>query len=356
MTASVLGSTRAPFGQMDDGSSVSLYTLSNQHGLSVCITDFGGIITQIHAPDRHGVFADVTLGFDELGPYRHDAPFFGALIGRVGNRIANGRFSVDGNDYQLELNNGPNHLHGGVTGFSKRLWEASTFQTTKSVGLTLLLDSVDGDQGYPGNLQVTVIYELTDANELFIKYHAVTDQATPVNLTNHAYFNLAGGGDILGHELMINADGYTPVDATLIPTGKVAPVAGTPFDFRTPHAIGERIGQDDRQLQFGGGYDHNFALNKLDDRQMSLAARVVEPLSGRVLEVLTQEPGVQFYSGNFLDGTLTGKGNTYERRSGFCLETQHFPDSPNQPAFPDTILRPGQEYTTITIYKFSVQA
>ncbi len=355
MTAAALGITRASFGQLPDGSSVNLYTLVNRHGLCVKITDFGGIITAIHAPDREGKFADVTLGFDELPPYLQDSPFFGALVGRVGNRIAGGRFDLDGQTYQLDLNNGANHLHGGSTGFSKRLWESSTFHTAQSVGLTLVLDSADGDQGYPGKLHVTVIYELTNRNELFIKYHALTDRATPVNLTSHAYFNLAGAGDILGHLLTINADAYTPTDSLHIPTGELAPVAGTPFDFRSPHAIGERIAGDDRQLAYGAGYDHNYVINKAEPKQMNLAARVLEPISGRLLEVFTQEPGLQFYTGNFLDGSLTGKGWNYGRRSGFCLETQHFPDAPNHPEFPDTILRPGQEYTTVSVYKFSVQ-
>ncbi|CDG85727.1 aldose epimerase family protein [Janthinobacterium agaricidamnosum] len=357
MTAAALGITRASFGQLPDGSRVNLYTLVNRQGLCIKITDFGGIITEIHAPGRDGKCADVILGFDELQPYLEDSSFFGALVGRVGNRIAAGRFDIDGQAYQLELNNGVNHLHGGSTGFSKRLWQSSTFHNTRSVGLTLVLDSADGDQGYPGKLHATVIYELSERNELFIKYHAVTDRATPVNLTSHAYFNLAGAGagDISDHLLTINADAYTPTDSLQIPTGELAPVSGTPFDFRNPHAIGARIGQDDRQLAYGAGYDHNYVINQAEHKQMSLAARVLEPRSGRVLEVFTQEPGVQFYSGNFLDGSLTGKGWNYGRRSGFCLETQHFPDAPNHPAFPDIILRPGQEYTTVSVYKFSVQ-
>lgn len=347
--------SQAPFGTLPDGRAATLFTLTNRNGVIVRITDFGGIITQIHAPDRDGAFADVTLGFDEVGPYWDQSPYFGALIGRYGNRIAGGRFELDGESYQLSVNDGGNHLHGGAVGFSRVLWNASILEGDSQMGLTLTYLSTDGEEGYPGNLTATVVYQLTDANELLVKFHAITDRATPVNLTQHAYFNLAGQGDILGHQLEIHADSYTPVDANLIPTGLVAPVAGTPFDFRSGHPIGDRIGDAHEQLRFSGGYDHNFALHKPIGKTSTLAARVRDPGSGRVLELWTQEPGVQFYSGNFLDGKLTGKGWNYTYRSGFCLEPQHFPDSPNQPAFPCTILRPGDEYATESKFVFLVE-
>lgn len=348
--------TQAAFGTLPDGGHATLFTLANRQGMVVKITDFGGIITEIHAPDRDGKLADVTLGFDGVEPYVEDSPYFGALIGRCGNRIGRGRFELDGQQYQLATNNGPNHLHGGVTGFSRVLWNASILENDSKMGVTLTYESPDGEEGYPGNLTATVVYQLTDDNELLVRFHAVTDKPTPVNLTQHAYFNLAGGGDILGHELEIHADAFTPVDQTLIPTGLFAPVAGGPFDFRSPHRIGMRIGDKDEQLRFGGGYDHNFVLNKPIEKTSTLAARVRDPKSGRVLELYTEEPGVQFYSGNFLDGSLTGKGWNYGYRGGFCLEPQHFPDSPNHPAFPSVILRPGEEYSTVSRYRFSVKA
>lgn len=342
--------TAAPFGP-----EATLYTLTNTNGMIVKISNLGGVITEIHTPDRDGQLADVCLGFDDAAAYLGESHYFGALIGRYGNRIANGRFTLDGEAFQLDVNNGVNHLHGGADGFHRRMWDAETFATPKSAGLILSYLSADGEQGYPGNLEVTVIYELRDNNELRIAFHAITDKATPVNLTNHAYFNLAGKGDILSHELTIAADAYTPVDSGLIPTGELPAVAGTPFDFRTPHAIGARIDQDDQQLRHGAGYDHNFVLNKSAPRALELAARVRDPSSGRVLEVLTQEPGVQFYSGNFLHDGMGGKGRIYGHRSGFCLEPQHYPDSPNRPEFPSTILRPGEEYTTVMAYRFSVE-
>jgi aldose 1-epimerase len=286
-------------------------------------------------------------------PYAGQSEYFGALIGRYGNRIANARFTLDGVAHLLDINNGANHLHGGTQGFHRVLWQAETFATPLSAGLILSHTSPDGDMGYPGNLEVTVIYELRSDNELRIAFHAITDQATPVNLTNHAYFNLAGEGDILGHEIMIAADGYTPIDSAQIPLGELSPVAGTPFDFRTARAIGARIGEDNQQLRNGLGYDHNWVLNKSAPRALELAARLRDPGSGRVLEVWTQEPGLQFYSGNFLDGRLSGKGRSYACRSGICLEPQHFPDSPNQPSFPSTILRPGEEYSTVMGYRFT---
>ncbi|GGY00308.1 galactose-1-epimerase [Massilia dura] len=345
-----------PFGTAPDGQSLSLYTLRNRSGMVVKITNYGGVITQLHVPDRQGNVADVTFGFDEAAPYFTDAvPYFGALIGRYGNRIAGGRFELDGQSVQLEVNNGPNHLHGGSKGFHKQVWHAEPLATDLTVGLTLTYTSPDGDHGYPGNLDVTVIYELNDANELLVKYHATTDKATPVNLTQHAYFNLAGRGSILDHELTINADRYTPIDANSIPLGPLAPVAGTPFDFRTPRPVGEGIGRDDEQLKNGLGYDHNFVLNKPEAGALSLAATVCDPASGRVLELLTDEPGVQFYSGNFLDGSLSGKGWRFGHREALCLEPQHYPDSPNRPEYPSTILRPGEVYSTQSLYRFSVR-
>jgi aldose 1-epimerase len=341
---------QAPFGQMPDGADVSQFTLANAHGMVAKVIDFGAIVTALHVPGRDGVLADVVLGFDSLDPYLAEHPYFGALIGRYGNRIAGGRFELGGATVQLDVNDGANHLHGGSRGFHKAKWHAQVDEE----GLTLTYRSVDGEQGYPGNLDVTVRYELTDDNELVMNCSAVTDRATPVNLTQHSYFNLSGEGDILAHELMLRADLFTPVDSALIPTGALAPVPGTPFDFRSPRPIGERIGQPDKQLRHGGGYDHNFVLDKLPGR-MGLAARVRDPASGRVLELFTEEPGVQFYSGNFLDGSLAGKGRTYAHRSGFCLEPQHFPDSPNQPTFPTTILRPGERYMTESRFKFSME-
>jgi aldose 1-epimerase len=342
---------QALFAQLPDGARVHVFTLRNTAGMTVRILDFGGIILDIHVPDRDGVFDDVALGFDTLAPYCGDSPYFGALIGRYGNRIAGGRFTLDGDTFTLPVNNGANHLHGGVPGFDRVLWRS------RIEGAELVLDyrSVDGEQGYPGTLDATVRYRLTDDNEIVVRFEAVTDRATPVNLTQHSYFNLAGGGSILGHEMTIDADKFVPIDAGSIPTGSLAPVAGTPFDFRTPATIGARIDAPHEQLLHGGGYDHCFVLNKPAPGILSRAARVRDPGSGRVLELFTQEPGVQFYSGNFLDGSLTGKDRVYTHRSGFCLEPQHFPDSPNQPAFPDTILRPGEVYATESRFRFSVQ-
>ncbi|MCU6432581.1 galactose mutarotase [Undibacterium sp. Jales W-56] len=350
-----LAVTNALFGLLPDGRQAALYTLTNTQGMAIKLTDFGGIITEIYTPDKEGKLADVTLGFDRLEPYCGDAAFFGALIGRYGNRIAHGCFELDGKIYQLPINNGQHHLHGGPAGFYKVLWTASPYKTEQAVGVCLTYLSRDGEQGYPGNLQVSVIYELNNANEFSIRYRATTDRATPVNLTHHAYFNLAGQGTILDHELIINADRYTPVDAGLIPLGSLDAVAGTPFDFRAPRRIGERLNAEHAQLKLGGGYDHNYVLNKSEHKIMSLAVKVHEPLSGRVLELWTQEPGLQLYSGNFLDGTMTGKGWNYGLYSGFCIEPQHYPDAPNRPHFPSTILRPGDEYSSQSVYRFSVQ-
>ncbi|MYM33560.1 galactose-1-epimerase [Duganella sp. FT94W] len=345
--------TQSPFGTLPDGREATLYTLTNANGMIARISDLGGVIAELHVPDRDGVLTDVCHGFDNVTPYMGDSHYFGALIGRYGNRIANGRFTLDGSAYQLDVNNGVNHLHGGADGFHRRLWTTETFNTPKSVGLILTYVSPDGEQGFPGTAEVTVIYELRNDNELRIAFHAIADKATPMNLTNHAYFNLAGEGDILGHQLTIFGDAYTPVDSGLIPVGAPVNVAGTPFDFRTPHAIGERIDQQDQQLAYGAGYDHNFVLTKKQAGALELAARVVDPSSGRVLEVLTQEPGIQFYSGNFLHDGVSGKGRTYGHRSALCLEPQHFPDSPNRPDFPSTILRPNEEYSTVMAYRFS---
>jgi aldose 1-epimerase len=347
------GISQAPFGALPGGGTVTQFTLANRNGMVVRILDFGGIITGIHVPDRNGEFADVALGFDTLEPYLADSPYFGALIGRYGNRIRKGRFTLDGKEYNLPTNNGNNHLHGGDKGFDKVLWTASV----NDGSLVLRYRSEDGEQGYPGNLDATVVYSLTDDNEIVVRFLAVTDQPTPVNLTQHSYFNLhgAGRGNILDHELSIDADRFVPIDAESIPMGELAPVTGTPFDFRQPRPIGERIGEPDEQLRNGQGYDHCFVLNRPPgDRSLRRAVRVVEPQSGRVLELITQEPGVQFYSGNFLDGSLKGKGHDYIFRSGFCIEPEHYPDSPNQPAFPDTILRPGETYATESRFKFSV--
>jgi len=351
--------TRTSFGTTADGKPVELFTLTNAHDVEVRAMTYGATIVWLHAPDREGHLDDIVLGYPTLAGYLAQSPYFGAIVGRYGNRIAKGRFTLDGKTYQLATNNGPNHLHGGVKGFDKVVWSAEPAETDSSAAVTFSYISPAGEEGYPGTLHARVTYTLTDRNELRVEYVATTDQATPVNLTQHSYFNLAGAGtrDILGHELMIAADRYTPVDATLIPTGEIAPVAGTPFDFRTPTAIGARIDQPDVQLQNGKGYDHNWVLNRASAAEgaLVLAARVIEPTTGRTLDVFTTEPGIQFYSGNFLDGTITGKdGRVYRHRYGFCLETQHFPDSPNHPNFPSTILRPGREYRSTTVFQFGV--
>jgi aldose 1-epimerase len=335
---------------------VDPFTLTNAHGLTMRVVSYGGIIVSLVLPDRKGHLADVVLGHDSLEQYVSDTSYFGAIIGRFANRIAGARFMVDGRSYRLTVNDGPNHLHGGRTGFDRVVWRVTPFRTGQAAGLTLSYLSRDGEEGYPGNLDTRVRYTLTDRNELVVDFHATTDQATPVNLTQHTCFNLAGQGtgDILGHLLRINADAITPVDESLIPTGGLAAVAGGPFDFRTLTRIGSRIASDDEQLRRGRGYDHNFVLNRTGPG-LAHAARVVEPMSGRTLDVYTTEPGLQFYSGNFIDGRVPGKaGRTYGPRAGFCLETQHFPDSPNHPEFPSTLLRPGEAYSTRTVFAFGV--
>jgi aldose 1-epimerase len=351
------GVPRAPFGQLPTGEAAEIFTLTNRHGVEVRATNYGGIIVSLRTPDRRGQFDDIVLGYDSLAGYVAASPYFGAIVGRYGNRIARGRFSLDGATYQLATNNGPNHLHGGVRGFDKVVWDAEPFRSDSGAGVAFSYTSRDGEEGYPGTLRARVRYTLTEGDELIVEYEATTDKATPVNLTQHSYFNLAGAGrgDILGHELTLNASAFTPVDTTLIPTGELAPVAGTPFDFRTPTAIGARIGQADTQLRFGGGYDHCWVLDRGGAAGLVLAARLREPTSGRTLEVRTTEPGIQFYSGNFLDGSNVGKGGRpYAYRTGLALETQHFPDSPNKPSFPSTILRPGETYRSRTVFAFGV--
>lgn len=343
------------FGKTTDGKEVSLFTLKNRNGMEARITNYGGLVISLLAPDKAGKFEDIVLGYDSLAEYIKDSPYFGALIGRYGNRIQKGKFTLNGVEYTLAVNNGANALHGGLKGFDKVVWNAKPMQTLGGPRLELSYFSQDGEEGYPGNLSAKVTYALTDSNELKIDYAASTDKPTVINLTHHSYFNLAGAGkgDILGHQMFIDADRFTPVDAGLIPTGELRPVKGTPMDFSTPTAIGARINDNDEQLHLGGGYDHNWVLNA-SGPGMHLAARVYEPTTGRVMEVLTTEPGLQFYSGNFLNGTNVGKGGiAYRHRFGFCLETQHFPDSPNKAEFPSTVLNPGTTYTSTTIYRFT---
>ncbi len=337
------------------GKKVFLFTLKNSSGMETVITNFGGIIVSLKVPDRHGVIDDVTLGFDSLQSYVDKHPYFGALVGRYANRINKGTFSLNGKTHQLSVNNGGNSLHGGVSGFDKAVWDVIENECIPGRKLVLFYLSKDGEEGYPGNLSVKVTFTISDSNALDIFYSASTDQTTVLNLTSHPYFNLsgAGSGDILGHELIINADRFTPLNEYNVPTGEIIRVENTPFDFRNPKAIGERIAQNDPQLVYGKGYDHNWALNK-KEKEFSFAARVTEQRTGRILEIWTTEPGIQFYSGNFLDGRFIGKGmRTYNHRTGFCLETQHFPDSPNQPAFPSTVLEPGKQFESQTRFLFS---
>ncbi len=353
--------TMRHFGVTPAGQEVALYSLINANGAILEITNYGGIVTRLALPDRNGNKADVVLGFNTLEEYVKDSPYFGCIVGRYGNRIANGQFVLDQTAYELAKNNTPGgipcHLHGGDVGFDKVVWNATPVIENKVAGLKLTYLSRDGEEGYPGNLAVEVWHWWTNENELKIEYRATTDKPTPVNLTHHSYFNLKGEGqgDILGHILMIKAEKITPVNKGLIPTGELTEVKGTPFDFSQPTAMGERINVDHPQLQYGMGYDHNWVLKKAAGK-LEMAATVYEPTSGRVMEIWTTEPGLQFYSGNFLDGHLSGKsGKPYQFRNGFCLETQHFPDSPNQPNFPSTILRPGEKYQSTTIYKFTTK-
>ena len=346
------------FGTTADGKTAELYTLKNKNGMQVSITNFGATVVSIVVPDKAGKVADVALGYDDLAGYELNKNYLGVLVGRYGNRIAHGKFSIDGTEYTLAKNNGDNSLHGGIKGFNKAMWDAKDVSKGGEAAVEMKYVSKDGEEGYPGNLSVTVVYTLTNKNELKIDYSATTDKKTVVNLTNHTYFNLAGqgNGDILKQELMINADTFTPVDSGLIPTGELKKVEGTPFDFRKATAIGARIDANDEQIKLGGGYDHNFVLNRKAATGLSLAARVSDPASGRTMEVWTTEPGVQFYTGNFLDGSFKGKGGiAYQKRTAFCLETQHFPDSPNHPSFPTTLLKPGEKYHTTTVYKFEAK-
>jgi aldose 1-epimerase len=349
------GVTEEEFGKLPDGTAIDIYTLRNSRGAEARIMNYGGILVSLKVPDRDGNFGDVVLGRDDLASYvRNNSPYFGALVGRYGNRIAKAQFTLDGATYTLAANNHGNSLHGGRKGFDKAVWtgKEGSDPTGPSVELTYL--SKDGEEGYPGNLSVKVVYTLTEDNGLKLQFTATTDKPTVVNLTHHSYFNLAGKGDILGHEVYINSDKMTPVDAGLIPTGELKSVEGTPFDFRKPTAIGARIDQQDAHLRLGPGYDHNWVINK-PKGELALMARVSESTTGRVMEVWSTEPALQFYSGNFLDGTIRGKGRAYARYSGFAMEPQHYPDSPNQPDFPTTVLRPGQTYHNTIIYKFSAK-
>lgn len=344
------------YGTTPTGEAVNLYTLTNDAAMEVKISDFGGIITSILVPDRSGKITDVVLGFDSFDGYlQENNPYFGCLVGRFANRIARGKFELDGVSYTVALNDGINHLHGGLQSFNRVVWEAEPFSASDKVGLKLSYLSRDGEEGYPGDLFVDVTYTLTNDNALHIDYHATCSSPTIVNLTNHAYFNLAGEGTVLDHELTLHANAFTAIDETLIPTGEIRSVKGTPLDFTTPTQMGAMIDDADEQIAFAGGYDHNWVLDS-DDGKLALAATVTEPISGRILEAYTTQPGIQFYAGNFLDGTLVGKqGFAYAKRSGFCLETQHFPDSPNQPIFPSTTLIPGEELRQTTVYKFLVE-
>jgi aldose 1-epimerase len=341
---------------MPDGTPITIYTLTNAAGAEVRAITYGAILVSVKVPDRSGTFADVVIGHDSLEGYLNRSRFFGALVGRYGNRIGGAQFTLDGRTYTLAKNNGANHLHGGVKGFDKQVWHGAVTKDARGPSITLTRTSPDGEEGYPGTLVVSVTYTVSEKNELIVDYRATTDKPTHVNLTNHSYFNLAGegSGDILAHRVTIDADHYTPGDAGQIPTGELAPVAGTPFDFRKETAVGARVDADHEQLRIGTGYDHNFVLRRSGPGLVH-AVRVVDPASGRTMDVSTTEPGVQFYTGNKLDGSYNGKsGHVYGKRSALCLETQHFPDSPNKPAFPTTVLRPGQEYRSTTVYAFGV--
>ncbi|WP_417387339.1 aldose epimerase family protein [Gimesia sp.] len=335
-----------PYGTTADGQEITQFLLSNNKGTSVNVINYGAIVTSVYLPDKEGKSENITLGFDSLAAYEKKGPYFGAICGRYANRIKDGKFSLNGKEYQLAQNNPPSHLHGGESGFDKKVWAAESFSTKDEVGVRLSLVSPDGEEGYPGKLTLKVVYSLNNDNELKIDYTATSDQETPINVTNHCYWNLAGTGTVLDHELVLNCDQYLPVTDEAIPTGELKPVKGTPMDFTSAHKIGERIGQVE------GGYDHCWVVNS-SEKQPAFCARVKDPASGRVMEVLTTEPGVQFYTGNFLDGTPASGG--YPKNGGLCLEAQHFPNSPNQPEFPSTILKPGQVYEQTTIHKFSVE-
>lgn len=356
MAESKMTISHAPFGQAPDGTPVQLYTLRNSRGSEAQICTYGGIVTSLKVADKHGKFGDVVLGYDTLDGYIEKSPHFGCLVGRYGNRIAKGKFTLNGKEYTLAVNNPPNSLHGGVMGFDKVVWKAKVLVSSTGPALELNYTSKDGEEGFPGNLKVAATYTLTEDNALRLDFIATTDADTVCNLTHHSYFNFAGKGEVLGHVVTIHADRFTPVDANMIPTGELRPVKGTPLDFTKPTSIGARINSDDEQIKLGGGYDHNWVVNQATPGQLTHAATVTEPTSGRVMEVWTTEPGIQFYTGNFLDGSITGKGGwTYQARNGFCFEPQHFPDSPNQPSFPTTVLKPGQTYQNTIIYKFSVR-
>jgi aldose 1-epimerase len=346
-----------PFGTTSDGQAVTIYTLRNSKGSEARIMNYGGIVVSLKVPDKNGNFDDIVLGYDSVAQYQAKTPYFGALIGRYGNRIGNAKFTLEGKQYTLAQNDGVNTLHGGVKGFDKVMWNAEPFQSKDGPALKLTYLSKDGEEGFPGNLNVTAVYTLTDDNALKLEFKATTDKPTVVNLTHHSYFNLRGqgNGDVLGHLVYINADKTTPVNKGLIPAGDLADVTGTPFDFRKPTAIGARIDDPDPVLQYGPGYDHNWVINKSPGKY-GLQARVTEPATGRVMEVWSDQPGLQFYAGNFLDGTITGKaGKVYQRRTAFCMEPQHYPDSPNKPQFPSVELKPGQTYHSLIVYKFSTQ-
>jgi aldose 1-epimerase len=345
------------FGVTQGGDSVTLFTFANGNGLEVKIMNYGGIVTHLSVPDEAGKVEDIVLGFDQLADYEKGSPYFGAIVGRYGNRIAKGKFTLNGTEYTLAVNNNENHLHGGLKGFDKVVWDAKTFENADGAGLILKYLSADMEEGYPGNLDITVTYTVKANNEIEIDYHATTDKPTVANITQHSYFNLTGNTkrDILDHDVMIKSNNLIPVDAGLIPTGQLMPVAGTPFDFNDATKVGARIDEDHEQMKLGGGYDHCWVLNKSSEDALEWVVKATDTESGRVFELATSEPGVQFYTGNFLDGTLTGKGGAvYEQRYGLCFEPEHFPDSPNQANFPSVILNPGEEYSTTTIWKFGV--
>ena len=348
--------TETPFGTTPDGTAVRLFTLTNAAGMEVRATTYGVILVSVKVPDRQGRLDDIVVGHENLEGYLTKSRYFGAVVGRYGNRIAGGKVTIDGHTYQLTLNNGPNHLHGGTKGFDKVVWDATVVNDARGPSVVFTHTSPDGHEGYPGTLAARVAYTLTDANEIIIEYSATTDKPTIVNITQHSYFNLAGdgSGDVTNHRITLHADRYTPVDGNQIPTGELAPVAGTPFDFRSEARIGDRIDADNAQLKGSGGFDHNFVLSRKGPG-LELAARLVDPGTGRTMEVSTTEPGIQFYTGNKLDGSMVGKsGHVYKARTGICLETQHFPDSPNKPSFPSTVLRPGEQYRSTTVFKFGV--